>query len=852
MASDGTISGTPSADGTFVVSVKATNSIGALVTRSAPAITTTSLPTALTGTTYSYQLTATGVPAPTFAVTGLPAGLSINASTGVISGTPTAGGTYSSINITVTNTVSSASKTLTMVVNAIPVITTTSLDSGVVGVAYSDSVAGYGYPTTVTFSATGLPAGLSLNSSTGVISGAPTAAGNYVVAVTATNTAGSSTQNLGLIVKQKTSISTTTLPAGKTGTAYSATVAAGGVPAPTFAATGLPAGLSINSSTGVISGTPTAAGTYSSVVVTATNSVDATSKTLTIQINDAPIFTTTSLAGGVVGTAYSSDINASGTPAPTFSATGLPAGLSINSTSGTITGTPTTAGSYTVSVTATNAAASTVKSFGIVVNQIPAITTTSLATGKVGTAYSSDINATGTPAPTYSISAGALPGGLSLNASTGTIAGTPTASGSFSITVKATNSVGNDTQAYTMVMNATPSITTTSLAAGKVGTAYSSDVNASGYPAPTFSASGLPAGLSINSTSGTITGTPTASGAFTPSITATNAAGTDTNSFALTVTLIPSISNTTIPDGKVGTAYSLDINSTGYPSPTFSATGLPGGLSINTTSGLISGTPTGAGGSYSITVKATNSAGSDTLSDTSVIFASVPVISTGSIAGFSDAQNSYTTDINSSGYPAPTYSATGLPSGLSINSTSGTITGTPTEGSYTITVKAANSAGSDTQAYSATVAPYKQSAHTNPGEWVNRQDLDYAPIKTTSVDYDGADGSIKLDTAPATSSGSTHGQAGLRVDGLRANTYYTMTCYVQSTTTSIYHYTMGTTDTNDTGDNTLDTTDSGVWHKISHRWLEGDVGSTIAIGGWNKSTTSEHEWEIDGCTIVRS
>ncbi|HET9179240.1 MAG TPA: Ig domain-containing protein, partial [Terriglobia bacterium] len=140
-----------------------------------------------------------------------------------------------------------------------------------------------------------------------------------------------------------------------------------------------------------------------------------------------------------------------------ISAGSLPAGLTLNTSTGAITGTPTTAGTsnFTAKVTDSNSRTAT-QNLSITVNAALSITTTSLPSGTVGTAYSSTLAATGgTGSYTWSISAGSLPAGLTLNTSTGAITGTPTTAGTSNFTAKVTDSNSRTaTQNLSITINA--------------------------------------------------------------------------------------------------------------------------------------------------------------------------------------------------------------------------------------------------------------------------------------------------------------------------------------------------------------------------------------------------------------
>jgi hypothetical protein len=173
----------------------------------------------------------------------------------------------------------------------------------------------------------------------------------------------------------------------------------------------------------------------------------------TCGVTVCPIITVNpaTLPNGTVGTAYNQVITATGGTAPyTFavSSGALPTGLTLNATTGAITGSPTTAGTFTFTITATDVngcAGSRLYEITIATSGCAAITLspTTLPPGQVNTLYSQAVTAAGgTPPYTYSVSSGALSAGLTLNAATGVISGVPLQTGLFSFTIRATDSQG--------------------------------------------------------------------------------------------------------------------------------------------------------------------------------------------------------------------------------------------------------------------------------------------------------------------------------------------------------------------------------------------------------------------------
>ena len=256
-----------------------------------------------------------------------------------------------------------------------------------------------------------------------------------------------------------------TPPAGIVGVAFSYTITATGNPAPTYARSPIPPapGLTgFNATTGVISGIPTTAGTFSATM-TATNSNGVDTKPLTITINPPPTPTptpsiTSGNATGTVGTAFTYNITATNSPT-SYGATGLPPGVTLktpppSSNLGLISGTPTTAGTYTVHLSATNGGGTGTKDVTFkIVDPPPTVTSAGTASGTWGQPFSYQITANQTiPSGGWGSTVTAI-AGVTFDPATGLFSGTPTALGTFSGNITATNTNGTGTKALTVTIN---------------------------------------------------------------------------------------------------------------------------------------------------------------------------------------------------------------------------------------------------------------------------------------------------------------------------------------------------------------------------------------------------------------
>jgi hypothetical protein len=256
----------------------------------------------------------------------------------------------------------------------------------------------------------------------------------------------------------------------------------------------------------------------------------------------------------------------------------------------------------------------------------PTITSAAPPNGTDGVAYSHTYTATGNPAPTFALTLGAFPPGLSLVGAV--LSGTPTTPGTYTGTVTASNGVSPDaTQPFSITIGgAAPTITSAPPGGGVVGSAYSHTYTATGSTPISFAltAGAFPDGLSL--AGAVLSGTPTTTGTFTGTVTASNGFGTDTQDFSIIITaapVAPTITSAPPADGVIGTAYSHTYTATGSTPISFALTAgaFPPGLSL--AGAVLSGTPT-ATGTYTGTVTASNGTAPDDTQDFSITITTTP------------------------------------------------------------------------------------------------------------------------------------------------------------------------------------------------------------------------------------
>jgi len=696
---------------------------------------------ATVGVIWSSQLSASGgAPPYAYALTSgaLPAGLTLNGSSGLISGTPLVGGNYS-FRIAATDSQGlSGYSDFTLTIPFPPfALSPASLTPANVGLPYS-----------VTFAVTGgtapyawtlesgqqLPAGLTL-SSQGVLSGAPTTGGNFSMEIRATDKLGNF--NVFEFPLDVYDVVPQTLPNGTVGVSYSQLVGTAGFNFTSMAvASGsLPPGLSLAAVGSVsveqIQGTPTQSGSWTFTISASGSAGQRATRTYTFTVSAAtqlPLTVAGSPPPGWIGATYST-VFAAGpvTSGPfTFSATAgsLPPGLTLTAGNGVLSGTPTTAGNFNFTVTAQSAANSGSQAFTIQIFAAHlSIAPATVPAGAVNQNYSVTFAPSGGTAP-YSIYVDQAPPGLAFsfdnpaNITTATLSGQPSAAGTYAFQIVAKDLHGNTGSGnYSLTVTGTAlTIQPSALPSFQWGVAYSLQLTASGGTPPyQFSTSCyLPVGVAL-SAGGLISGQPSGPGSSSCSILARDSAS-GAGQITYAIAYVPpafTLSPMSFPNGQVGVTYSQSVVASGATTPvqfTVSNGVLPPGLAASASLGQfweILGTPASAG-AYPFRLTATDAASHSVYLDYSITIANQPIQISPVTLPAAVVGGAYSVTFSASGGTPPyAFSASLSCPGELTFSANGLWSGTPlTARTVTCTISATDSKGvTGSRDYQLTIAP---------------------------------------------------------------------------------------------------------------------------------------------------
>jgi hypothetical protein len=340
----------------------------------------------------------------------------------------------------------------------------------------------------------------------------------------------------------------------------------------------------------------------------------------------APAFTSPTKVTFTAGTAASFTVAASGVPTPllTEDATDtLPAGISFNPDTGVLGGVPGAAagGAFTLHFTAQSGSGSSQSQiFTLTVNAAPKFTNPAITGFAVGTSSSFTVTTTGFPAPALSL-VGKLPAGVTFNAATGVLSGTPSTVGTYTLHLTAHNGIGKDaTQTFTLIVGTAPAFTSGASATFTAGSRGVFTIKAGGSPKAVLSEDPgdlLPRGITFNAATGVLSGIAGAltGGVYTLHFTAHTGVGADaTQMFTLTVKQAPAFTSPATATFVEKTGGSFTVIANAYPTATLSESAtdtLPNGVTFNPSSGVLTVTAQAVSGIYALHFVAHNGIGKD-------------------------------------------------------------------------------------------------------------------------------------------------------------------------------------------------------------------------------------------------
>jgi len=724
LLSNGTISGTPTVEGTFLITFRvqdaaqasAQSTVSLVVSSAGVKITTLSLASGRLGQPYSGNISASGGNPPyNFILSAglLPNGLTMSLA-GFITGVPAIAGNSSFTVRVIDNSGTAAESNFSLSINTSALsLSNFNLPTAQLSQAYSVNLSGSGgaAPYSFLIVSGGLPPGISL-AANGAFTGTASAVGIYNFAVEARDAvAATAIFNLSILVNTNAvTITTTNLNGGVLGQFYSSQLAASGgsgIYTYLLQSGSLPSGLNL-SGTGQVSGTPNSSGS-SSFTVRVTDSLGTTSTanlSILISASGNLVISNTSLPSGQLNQPYNAVLSFSGGVAPyTPSIVNgfLPPGLTLNQFGG-ISGTPTTGGNYTFLLRVTDgtgAIAQRSLSINIGISNF-FVSTTSLPNGQVGQSYSSQISASGGQFPyNWSVVAGGLPSGLTLS-SQGLLAGIPSGIGLFQFTVQATDATGIAAQKQfdLTIGSFFLSFLTTNIPQGSINQQFSFQLLASGGSVPyAFSivSGSLPQGLTL-SVSGLIQGIPVTTSLSVITFRVTDLVGA-TAQVVLNVAVgqtVLQFTTTSIPSTSIGQNYSVPLLVVGGATPysfSISSGTLPAGFALSS-SGTINGVAS-ATGTFPFTVRVQDSANSIVLQNFTLTVAASTLQFTTTTLPAGRLNQVYSQTLQTTGGTLPvrfeilsTLTSGFLPPGVSL-SLGGILSGTPqSTGTFTFSVRA--------------------------------------------------------------------------------------------------------------------------------------------------------------------